>query len=181
MEAAQRANDAELALQKAERAISSVDTVVELTSAAEEQKKAEEDGVSEGCEYSSDGADDVSVRDEVSNTERIMVSDLAVEGIEQLEPPREVSDEASSDKTSVEPQKEADPDVDKSKQGKKQETERKKETTLLKRSSRFFSASFFSSQVDGEFTPTSVFRGLMASVQKQAPKLVLGIFLLGAG
>jgi hypothetical protein len=110
-----------------------------------------------------------------------MVGDLAVEGIEQLEPPREVSDEASSDKTSVEPQKEADPDVDKSKQGKKQETERKKETTLLKRSSRFFSASFFSSQVDGEFTPTSVFRGLMASVQKQAPKLVLGIFLLGAG
>ncbi|RCV14844.1 hypothetical protein SETIT_3G011200v2 [Setaria italica] len=181
MEAAQRANDAELALQKVEKAISSVDTVVELPSAADEQKKAEEDGVSEGYEYSSNGTDDISVRDELSNIERLMVGDLAVEGIEQLEPSREISDEASSDKTFVEPQKEADPDVDKSKQGKKQETERKEYTTLLKRSSRFFSASFFSSKVDGEFTPTSVFRGLMTSVQKQAPKLVLGIFLLGAG
>ncbi|XP_025823309.1 K(+) efflux antiporter 1, chloroplastic isoform X2 [Panicum hallii] len=189
MEAAQRANDAELALHKAEKAISSVDTVVELPSPAEEQKSAEEDSVSEGYEYSSDGMDDVSVRDEVSNIERLMVGDLAVEGIEQLEPSREISDEASSDKMLVEPQKEAEPDVDKSKQGKKQETERKEYTkeplsapkALLKRSSRFFSASFFSSKVDGEFTPTSVFRGFMTSVQKQAPKLVVGILLLGAG
>ena len=82
----------------------------------------------------------------------------------------------------------SEPDADKAKQGKKQETERKytKEPlsapkALLKRSSRFFSASFFSSKVDGKFTPTSVFRGLMTSVQKQAPKLVLGILLLGAG
>jgi len=83
----------------------------------------------------------------------------------------------------------SEPDADKSKQGKKQETERKEYTkeplsapkALLKRSSRFFSASFFSSKVDGKFTPTSVFRGLMTSVQKQAPKLVLGILLLGAG
>ncbi|KAG2575782.1 hypothetical protein PVAP13_7KG371300 [Panicum virgatum] len=189
MEAAQRANDAELALNKAEKAISSVDTVVELPSPAEEQKSAEEDSVSEGYEYSSDGTEDVSVRDEVSNIERLMVGDLAVEGIEQLEPSCEVSDEASSDKMLVEPQKEAEPDADKSKQGKKQETERKEYTkeplsapkALLKRSSRFFSASFFSSKVDGKFTPTSVFRGLMTSVQKQAPKLVLGILLLGAG
>ena len=189
MEAAQRANDAELALNKAEKAISSVDTVVELPSPAEEQKSAEEDSVSEGYEYSSDGTEDVSVRDEVSNIERLMLGDLAVEGIEQLEPSREVSDEASSDKMLVEPQKEAEPDADKSKQGKKQEMERKEYTkeplsapkALLKRSSRFFSASFFSSKVDGKFTPTSVFRGLMTSVQKQAPKLVLGILLLGAG
>ena len=189
MEAAQRANDAELALNKAEKAISSVDTVVELPSPTEEQKSAEEDSVSEGYEYSSDGTEDVSVRDEVSNIERLMVGDLAVEGIEQLEPSHEISDEASSDKMLVEPQKEAEPDADKSKQGKKQETERKEYTkeplsapkALLKRSSRFFSASFFSSKVDGEFTPTSVFRGLMTSVQKQAPKLVLGILLLGAG
>ncbi|KAG2569869.1 hypothetical protein PVAP13_7NG445300 [Panicum virgatum] len=189
MEAAQRANDAELALNKAEKAISSVDTVVELPSPAEEQKSAEEDSVSEGYEYSSDGTEDVSVRDEVSNIERLMLGDLAVEGIEQLEPSHEISDEASSDKMLVEPQKEAEPDADKSKQGKKQEMERKEYTkeplsapkALLKRSSRFFSASFFSSKVDGEFTPTSVFRGLMTSVQKQAPKLVLGILLLGAG
>ncbi|WVZ87742.1 hypothetical protein U9M48_034335 [Paspalum notatum var. saurae] len=187
MEAAQRTNDAELALQKAEKAISVVDTVVELPSFEEEYTSAEEDSVSEGYEYSSDGTDDVPVRDEVSNIERLMVGDLAVEGIEQLESSRAISDEASGD--IVEPQKEAEPDVDKPKQGKKQETERKEfakgplsaPKALLKRSSRFFSASFFSSKVDGEFTPTSVFRGLMASVQKQAPKLAVGIFLLGAG
>jgi chromosome segregation ATPase len=189
VEAAQRVNDAEMLLGKAEKAISSVDAVVELTSSAEEQKSAEEDSVSEGYEYSSDGTDDVSVRDEVSSIERLMVGDLTVEGIEQLEPSREIYDEASSDKMSVEPQKEAEPDSDKSKQGKKQDMERKEVTkeplsapkALVKRSSRFFPASFFSSKVDGEFTPTSVFRGLMKSVQKQAPKLVVGILLLGAG
>lgn len=189
MEAAQRVNDAEMVLLKAEKAISSIDTVVELPSPAEEQKSTEEESISEGYEYSSDGTGDVSVRDEVSSIERLMVGDLAVEGIEQLEPSREIYDEASSDKMSVEAQKEAEPDSDKSKQGKKQELERKEVTkepvsaqkSMPKRSSRFLPASFFSSKVDGEFTPTSVFRGLMQSVQKQAPKLVVGILLLGAG
>ncbi|BAS91695.1 Os04g0682800, partial [Oryza sativa Japonica Group] len=45
----------------------------------------------------------------------------------------------------------------------------------------FFPASFFSSKADGEFTPTSVFKGLMKSTRKHAPKLVVGIVLLGAG
>ncbi|KAL6651765.1 hypothetical protein ACP70R_010690 [Stipagrostis hirtigluma subsp. patula] len=186
MEAAQRANDAELALQKAEKAIYSVDTMVELSPVAEEQS-GEEDRDSEVLEYSSDGVDDISVRDEVSNIERLMIGDLA-EGIEQLESSREISDEVSSEKLLAEPQKEAELDLDKSKQGKKQEIERKElpkgplsaPKALLKRSSRFFSASFFSS-VDGEFTPTSVFQGLMTSARKHAPKLVVGALLLGAG
>ncbi|PWZ46205.1 K(+) efflux antiporter 1, chloroplastic [Zea mays] len=189
MEASQRVNDAEMVLLKAEKAIASIDTVVELPSPAEEQRSTEEDSVSEGYEYSSDVTDDVYVRDEVSSIERLMVGDLTVQGFEQLEPFREIYDEESSNKMSVEPQKEAESDSDKSKQGKKQEMERKEHTkeplsapkALVKRSSRFFSASFFSSKVDGEFTPTSVFRGLMKSVQKQAPKLVVGILLLGAG
>nr|ADT92192.1 putative potassium efflux system family protein [Zea mays] len=189
MEASQRVNDAEMVLLKAEKAIASIDTVVELPSPAEEQRSTEEDSVSEGYEYSSDVTDDVYVRDEVSSIERLMVGDLTVQGFEQLEPSREIYDEESSNKMSVEPQKEAESDSDKSKQGKKQEMERKEHTkeplsapkALVKRSSRFFSASFFSSKVDGEFTPTSVFRGLMKSVQKQAPKLVVGILLLGAG
>nr|CAB3486219.1 unnamed protein product [Digitaria exilis] len=176
MEAAQRANDAELALHKAEKAISSVDTVVELPLPAEEQKSTAEDSVSEGFEYSTDATDDVSARDEVANI------DLAAEGIEQLEPSREISDETTSDKMLAEPQKEAEPDVDKSKQGKEYTKEPlSAPKALLKRSSRFFPASFFSSRADGEFTPASVFRGLMKSVQKQAPKLVVGILLLGAG
>ncbi|KAK3141113.1 hypothetical protein QOZ80_4BG0329720 [Eleusine coracana subsp. coracana] len=191
MEAAQHANDAELALQKAEKAISSVDTVADLPPLAEEQKNIEEDHDSEVSEYSSDGIYDISDRDEVSSIERLMIGDLAVEGIEKLESSREISDEVSSDKLPVEPQKETEPEIDNkpSKQGKKQEIERKELTkgplsapkALLKRSSRFFSASFFSSKADGEFTPTSVFQGLMTSVQKLAPKVVVGVLLLGAG
>jgi hypothetical protein len=183
MEAAQHVNDAELVLQKA---ISSVDTAVDLPPLAE---ISEHDHDSELYEFSSDGIYDISDRDEVSSIERLMVGDLAVEGIEKLEPSREISDQVSSDKH-VEPQREPEPEIDKpSKQGKKHETERKEPTkgplsapkALLKRSSRFFSASFFSSKADGEFTPTSVFQGLMASVRKQAPKLVIGVLLLGAG
>jgi chromosome segregation ATPase len=191
MEAAQRANDAELVLQKAEKAVSSADTMVDPAPLAE-QKSIEDDHGSELYKViSSDGADDITDRDEVSSIERLMIGDLAVEGIEKFEPSREISDEVSGDKLLVEPQKEAEPEIDNksSKQGKKQEIERKESTkgplsapkALLKRSSRFFSASFFSSKVDGEFTPTSVFQVLMASVQKQAPKLVVGVLLLGAG
>ncbi|KAK6918414.1 Regulator of K+ conductance, N-terminal [Dillenia turbinata] len=53
---------------------------------------------------------------------------------------------------------------------------------LLSKSSRFFSASFFSFTVDGtEFTPASVFHGVMEFVKKQWPKLVFGLLLAGAG
>ncbi|KAH7862906.1 hypothetical protein Vadar_010968 [Vaccinium darrowii] len=51
---------------------------------------------------------------------------------------------------------------------------------LLKRSSRFFSASFFSSE-GTQFTPASLFHDLIESARKQLPKLVLGSFLIGAG
>ncbi|KAM3391609.1 hypothetical protein ACQJBY_012978 [Aegilops geniculata] len=175
MEAAKRANDAELALQKAEKA---AESVVELVPAADGHMSDEEDDLSDVYDYSGDGMADISERDEVSNVERLMqISDLAAEGIEPLEPSNEMPVEERSDKLLVEPQKEAEPDVDKSKQGKKQESSK----SSLKRSSRFFSASFFSSKSDGEFTPTSVFRGLMKSARKQAPALVAGILLLGAG
>ncbi|GMP43269.1 hypothetical protein CsSME_00012697 [Camellia sinensis var. sinensis] len=51
---------------------------------------------------------------------------------------------------------------------------------LLKKSSRFFSASYFSS--DGtEFTPASLFHGLIESARKHLPKLVVGSLLIGAG
>lgn len=180
MEAAKRANDAELALQKAEKA---VESVVELVPAADGHMSDEEDDLSDVYDYSGDGMLDISERGEVSDVERLMqIGDLAAEGIEPLEPSHEMPIEERSDKLLVEPRKEAEPDVDKSKQGKKQDTERKESSkSSLKRSSRFFSASFFSSKSDGEFTPTSVFRGLMKSARKQAPALVAGILLLGAG
>jgi hypothetical protein len=182
MEAAKRANDAELALQKAEKAISLVDSVVELVPPAEGQLSEEEYDISDVYDYSGDGVADASERDEVSNVERLMqFGDLAAEGIEQLESSYEMSTEERGEKSLVEPQKEAEPDLDKSKQGKKPDTERKESKSSLKRSSRFFPASFFSSKSDGEFTPTSVFQGLMKSARKQAPVLITGILLLGAG
>lgn len=52
----------------------------------------------------------------------------------------------------------------------------------MKKSSRFFSASFFSSaEDDTEFTPTSFFQWLIDSTRSQIPKLVLGSMLLAAG
>ncbi|CAN1237004.1 K(+) efflux antiporter 2, chloroplastic [Linum grandiflorum] len=52
----------------------------------------------------------------------------------------------------------------------------------LKKSSRFFSASFFSFTVDGaELTPASVFQSLMQSAKNQLPKLVVGLLLVGGG
>ncbi|KAM0867654.1 hypothetical protein ACQ4PT_041845 [Festuca glaucescens] len=182
MEAAKRANDAELALQKAEKAISLVNSVVELVPPAEGQLSEEEYDISDVYDYSGDGMADTSERDEVLNVERLMqIGDLAAEGIEQLESSYEMSTEEHGEKLPVEPQKEAEPDLDKSKQGKKPDTERKESKSSLKRSSRFFPASFFSSKSDGEFTPTSVFQGLMKSARKQAPVLITGILLLGAG
>ncbi|KAL1322214.1 K(+) efflux antiporter 2, chloroplastic isoform X2 [Arachis ipaensis] len=54
---------------------------------------------------------------------------------------------------------------------------------LQKKSSRFFSASFFSfTEEDGtEFTPASVFQSLVLSAKQQFPKLVLGLLFMGAG
>ncbi|KAH9324123.1 hypothetical protein KI387_004301, partial [Taxus chinensis] len=51
-----------------------------------------------------------------------------------------------------------------------------------KKSSRFFSASFFSFEDDGaEFTPGTVFSGFITSLRNQLPKLVVGMLLLSAG
>ncbi|GLJ42693.1 hypothetical protein SUGI_0885150 [Cryptomeria japonica] len=54
--------------------------------------------------------------------------------------------------------------------------------TSTKKSSRFFSASFFSFEDDGaEFTPGTLFSGFVSSLRNQLPKLVVGVLLLGAG
>ncbi|XP_075478679.1 K(+) efflux antiporter 2, chloroplastic-like isoform X2 [Primulina tabacum] len=53
---------------------------------------------------------------------------------------------------------------------------------LLKKSSRFFSASYFSFAADGEeFTPASVFHGVVESARKHLSKLVVGSLIVGAG
>ncbi|KAH9549666.1 hypothetical protein CY35_10G031300 [Sphagnum magellanicum] len=50
-----------------------------------------------------------------------------------------------------------------------------------KKSSRFFSASYFSSGDEAEFAPSTVFSGLATLVRDQLPKVVVGMALVLAG
>ncbi|CAM6018307.1 unnamed protein product [Sphagnum balticum] len=50
-----------------------------------------------------------------------------------------------------------------------------------KKSSRFFSASYFSSGDEAEFAPSTVFSGLATLVREQLPKVVVGMALVLAG
>ncbi|KAK6162395.1 hypothetical protein DH2020_002236 [Rehmannia glutinosa] len=181
LEAAQRVDDAEIALQRAEKnlALSSNDTVdstLEETIAEELSQGSSPDGVVE------------------TNWE------MPAEVAELLEPLPDgqleglrLSDESDKENGKLTVEKETEADADKLKTIQSKIQEMQKEPTresspfsspkaLLKKSSRFFSASFFSFDADEEeFTPASVFRGLVESARKQLPKLVFGSLLLGAG
>ncbi|GFP93020.1 k(+) efflux antiporter 2 chloroplastic [Phtheirospermum japonicum] len=170
LEAAQRVDDAEILLQRAEKnlalsSIGSADSAVDGAIAGEASQGVLTDGAVE------------------ANWE--MPAEVA-ELLEPL-PDGKVDEPSSSDESEME----ADAEKLKTLQSKIQEMQ--KESTressplgapkaLLKKSSRFFSASFFSFTADGEeFTLASVFRGLVESASKQLPKLVLGSLLVGAG
>lgn len=170
LEAAQHADDADIALQRAEKnlslsSIENVDSALEGTNDLEVSQGSTADGVAE-------------------------VSEL-------LGQPEESSLSNESDKENgkltVEVLKDSESDTEKLKSIQSKVHEMQKESTkessplsapkaLLKKSSRFFSASFFSSTADEEeFTPGSVFHELMESAKQQLPKLVLGSLLAGAG
>lgn len=174
LEATQRVNDAEIALQRADKSVSSfnADTVetIQVQDVPGEEKAVQ--GSSGDVIVERDG-------------------DLTIDDQSLL---AKLSPETASDKTTqtLDDLTQSDylSDHDNAVQTKKQETQ--KDMTrdsspfapkaLLKKSSRFFSASFFSSTEDGtEFSPTSVFQGFMLSAQKQLPKLILGLLLMGAG
>ncbi|KAL3618654.1 K(+) efflux antiporter 2, chloroplastic [Castilleja foliolosa] len=170
LEAAQRVDDAKIALQRAEKnlALSSID--------------------------SADSAVDGAIAGEASQE---VLADGAVET--NWEMPAEVAElvepltDGKVDDPSLSDESETEADAEKLKTLQSKIQEMQKESTressplstpkaLLKKSSRFFSASFFSSTSDGEeFTPASVFRGLVESARKQMPKLVFGSLLVGAG
>lgn len=62
------------------------------------------------------------------------------------------------------------------------ETSKKPEPkSSTKKSSRFFSASYFSTDDDSEFTPSMVFSELATVVRAQLGKVVIGAALLLAG
>ncbi|KAK4411364.1 K(+) efflux antiporter 2, chloroplastic [Sesamum angolense] len=182
LEAAQRADDAEIALQKAEKnlvvLIDTVDSAVEGTVAEEVSQGSSADGVVE--EHQKLAAEVAELPEPLLDS--------------HLEEPS-LSDESDKEngKLTVELLKETEVDAEKLKTMQSKIQEMQKESTrdssaftspkaLVKKSSRFFSASFFSFAADGEeFTPASVFHGLVESARKQLPKLVLGSLLVGAG
>lgn len=189
LEATQRVNDAELALQRAEKAVSSADAVEQQAQPSQDQVVKEEANVVEEVTRGT-VSDATTERDEVLVGDKLLAGDVAVRSIEEVETFDELSDQENG-KLTLDFTKEADIEFEKSK-AKKQEQQkdftRDSSSTVnapkasLKKSSRFFSASFFSFDVeDEEFTLASVFHGLVNFAKKQAPKLVIGIMFLGMG
>ncbi|KAF8413139.1 hypothetical protein HHK36_001115 [Tetracentron sinense] len=204
LEAAQRVNDAEIALQKAEKYLSKynfdkTDTSIlaHLPSSQgqilTDESLVEEEKVSQGvaCDFGVEGDREGSFEDVLLGGEPSLdhQSDVTGQSVEELT----LSDQESR-KLSADSHKEAETEAEKSKnvfQTKKQEMQKDltKDSSplsapkaLLKKSSRFFSASFFSFTVDGtEFTPASVFHSLITSARTQVPKLVIWVLLLGVG
>ncbi|KAF5744359.1 K+ efflux antiporter 1 [Tripterygium wilfordii] len=200
LEATQCVNDAEIALQRVEKSISNpnndiVETahrqVLEEEIVVEEEKVAKESpsDVSVGREKEISIHGDVLDISSSSNILSDMSSQVVFEDIKMSD---DFSDHDNGHPGSDSP-KEAEIDSEKLKNiAQTKKLELQKELTLssplntpkalLKKSSRFFSASFFSSDVEGaEFTPASLLYGLMESAKKQLPKLVLGFVLFGAG
>ncbi|CAN6903483.1 unnamed protein product [Brassica oleracea] len=194
LEATQRVNDAQIALQIADKSLSTSQTPEETQGQLSDEETLLGDEVvllsntedaSLQFEIESPIHEDIS---SVQNTADHLPDKVALKAL-KLTHPSDSSD-LENGKPSVESSKVVESDSEKSKiigQTKKQETQKDlpKEGSSLNapkasfnKSSRFFSASFFSSNPDGT---TTVFASLVDSVKQQWPKLVFGFALLGAG
>jgi hypothetical protein len=197
LHATQRVNDAEIALQRAEKSLSSSHLdhpeVIQGQALIDEAVVEEDNmvqGVSDDAPVERDS--DVPFDGDSLGTKPLPDSLLgkSSQSSEYLNQSGDLSDHENG-KLSLDSPKEAELEAEKSKnlvQTRRQDMQKDltKETSpfnspkaLLKKSSRFFSASFFSFTVDG--TPASVFQGLMESARKQLPTLVVGLLLFGAG
>ncbi|KAF5451566.1 hypothetical protein F2P56_026664 [Juglans regia] len=200
LEATQRVNDTEIALQRADKHLSSSSVDPSETiqgQAVIDEAVIEEENTVQGV------SGDVSVErdsDVSTDGDSFVAKPLpdsqpgkSNQSSEYLNQSDDQSDHENG-KLTLDTPKEAELEAEKSKnvvQTKKQDMQKDltKEMSpfnapkaLVKKSSRFFSASFFSFTVDGtELTPSSVFQGVMESVRKQWPKLVVGLLLFGAG
>ncbi|KAK9058938.1 hypothetical protein SSX86_021555 [Deinandra increscens subsp. villosa] len=178
LEATKRVNDAEISLQKAEKMFS--------ISHMDDSEGLNDESV---CEDKGIQGNSVEINVEDKGIEGSLITDEDVPDSHMFEVSR-VSDD--SDQENGIPSKETEVDTEKMKnQTKKPETQKdltkdssplNTPKTLSKKSSRFFSASFFSSaEDDTEFTPTSFFQRLIDFTRMQMPKLVLGTLVVGAG
>lgn len=191
LEATQRVNDAELALQKTEKAIVSVDAADQQVASSQELLTNEETQVAGELSIGAGEELTIGKDGELLPGENFLAGDIVGLTTEETKLSDDIHDQENGKLIT---DKEDEVEVGKSKnlfQPKKQDIQQKDFTkdssvnapkALLKKSSRFFSASFFSFNVEGPgFTPASLFHGFVSSARKQAPKLVLGVLLLGAG
>ncbi|VFR03669.1 unnamed protein product [Cuscuta campestris] len=186
LKAIQSASDAKIALQKAEKtlAISSFDSAEATNDQVCVEVGSLENNVNEGNRTDAETLGEVSTEDTDVTAEPLPNNQFHITG--------HMTDEAQLLDDSVKEDCELDSDKLKNVQSSKKKGTQKESVrdnsllnapkSLLKKSSRFFSASFFSFSADGEkFTPASVFHGLVESTRKELPKLVVGSLLLGAG
>lgn len=196
LEATKRVNDAEIALQKAEKVLAKSshdlsDALKQPQTVRDESLLEEEDNESIGI----DGSLDVEVEEKRSAGVDSMHVELSLES-QSIGESKLLDDSLihENGKPGVPSSKESDAEVEKSKnvfQTKKSEAqkERTKDSSplsspkaLLNKSSRFFSASFFSPTGDGsEVTVASFFNTLVTTARIQLPKLILAVLLFGAG
>ncbi|XP_021717525.1 K(+) efflux antiporter 2, chloroplastic-like [Chenopodium quinoa] len=202
LEAAQRVNDAEMALQRAEKLLSSSQTDVKDSIDLSSRSSSNEDIAIQG-----EMSEGTLGTDGFESENNSVIEGASLASKPSLDKPSDKTSQSlidvalsddSSDKENrkpyVEVHRDVDAEVEKVKsaaQAKKLEIQKEvardssppsSSKASVKKSSRFFSASFFSFDEDGEeFTPASVFRGVMDSAKKQMPKLIVGILLIGAG
>lgn len=186
LEATQRVNDAEIALQRAEKSLfgsQSQETTQGKVLDGKTTVLDEDEVLSDIVDVSHQAEKELSVDGDSSD----VVPGKVVQSSQQLTQSYESID-TENGKPTADSAKEVEAEAEKSKnvvQTKKQEVQKDlpRESSSgtkasLKKSSRFFPASFFSSNGDGTET---VFESLVDSVKQQWPKLILGFALLGAG
>ncbi|KAM0009738.1 putative regulator of K+ conductance, cation/H+ exchanger, NAD(P)-binding domain superfamily [Helianthus debilis subsp. tardiflorus] len=171
LEAAKRVNDAEIALRKAEKK-HSVQPQPVVDSEDSSGDSVSEDSVEIIAETYDDASIDGSlISEDVTDNQTFEETRFSDHSYNETEIDAEKTKSQSQTKK-AETQKDLTKDSSSLNSPK----------ALLKKSSRFFSASFFSSaEDDTEFTPTSFFQSLIDSIRMQLPKLVLGALLAGAG
>ena len=200
LEATQRVSDAEIALQKAEKSLSTSHVDIQETAqvyVSGDEAVVEEEKMHGGSASDVEKETDMTVNGDVLVGEPSIdiLSDKTSQGSEELYL-SDYSSDHEKGKSSLGSIKDTEAEVEKSKsviQTKKKELQKDltRESSssplsapkaALKKSSRFFSASFFSFSGDEmELTAASVFQGLMESARKQLPKFLLGLLLFGAG
>ncbi|GFY89988.1 polyol/monosaccharide transporter 5 [Actinidia rufa] len=204
IEAAQSVSDAEIALQRAESSLSishvdDTETIVHQNgSSSQGQVLSEEELVDEGKANQGDLGDTVVEMEREVPIEGALIIEplpgIQLDGSGQnFEEPTLFNDsDQENGRLSFESSRDNDIDSEKTKnvaQTKKQELQKdlprdssplNAPKALLKKSSRFFSTSFFSLE-GSEFTPVSLFNGLIESARKELPKLIVGSLLVGAG